>query len=161
MKNMSCWDKEYKDDLKEEDIYQFKELFTHFYPDAYGRVSVKHLKSLLNCIDLNPTDTDVKKLLIPKADPENTGKFSLDDFMNLINSTEIPKDTPASFCEALEEIDHEGNGKIKIEDAQQLFMVAGETFTQDEFLEMITLGDLENTGFIDIKQLVKAVMGRC
>ena len=36
------------DNVKEEDLYQYKELFSHFEPDGYGRIPTKHLKSVLN-----------------------------------------------------------------------------------------------------------------
>ena len=90
----------------------------------------------------------------------NKGRFGLDEFLEMIKSTKIQRDSPGTLTTALEELDHEGVGKIKLSDAEQAFRVMGEPFSQDEFLELITHGDPQNTGFIDIKLLTKTIFGR-
>ena len=76
----------------------------------------------------------------------------------MLTTTTFPNDSPQVLIDALEEIDHEGTGRVKISDAEHTFRVMGEPFTQDEFIQFVNLGDPDNTGFIDIKEFTKKVM---
>mmetsp|Transcript_1844 Transcript_1844/g.1633 ORF Transcript_1844/g.1633 Transcript_1844/m.1633 type:complete len:111 (-) Transcript_1844:39-371(-) len=107
-----------------------------------------------------PTETDLEELIKPKVDPENKGDFGLDEFTNMLYTTYIPKDTPDILMKALQELDWERNGKIKMEDAEEVYRVMGEPFDQDQFLEFVAIGDPDNTGYIDIKTITKEVFGR-
>ena len=146
-------------EVKEEDWYQCKELLKHFDPDAYGKVPTKKLKTILNCLHLNPTDTDINEVLKSAVDPSNNGKFGVDELCSMMSSIRIKRDPPATLSEALSELDHDNTGKIKISDAEHAFRVMSEPLDQDEFIELVSIGDPENTGLLDIKLLTKTLMG--
>ena len=92
------------------------------------------------------------------VDPENKGRFGIEEFEQLLTNSKFPKDTREQLYTALSELDHEGVGKIKVTDAQAAFTVLGEPLEQDEFIELVKLGDPRNTGMIDIKFLTEALL---
>ena len=108
--------------------------------------------------NMNPTEADIKDILRPKVDPGNKGRFGVDDFLSMLTTTIFPHDCPQTLIDALEEIDHEGIGKVKVSDAEQAFRSMGEPFTKDEFNQFVAIGDPNNTGYIDIKEFTMKVM---
>merc|ERR1712243_4729 len=121
-----------------------------------GKIPVSQIGDVMRALGQNPTESDVKKLVVEhRADDRVTFEVFL-PMMQAICSRRST-DTSDDFIEGLRHFDKDGNGFISSAELRHLLTTLGEKLS-DEEAEQLLVGHEDSKGNINYENFVRTVM---
>lgn len=142
--------------FSEDQIAEFQEAFLLYDQRGDGKIPVHQIGDVLRALGQNPTESEVKKLIIEhRADDRVTFEVFL-PIMQAICSRRST-DTSEDFIEGLRHFDKDGNGFISSAELRHLLTTLGEKLSDEEAEQLLT-GHEDNKGNINYEDFVRTVM---
>eukprot|EP00420_Gonyaulax_spinifera_P032365 CAMPEP_0197887874 /NCGR_PEP_ID=MMETSP1439-20131203/19834_1 /TAXON_ID=66791 /ORGANISM="Gonyaulax spinifera, Strain CCMP409" /LENGTH=148 /DNA_ID=CAMNT_0043507733 /DNA_START=56 /DNA_END=502 /DNA_ORIENTATION=+ len=144
--------------LIEEQILEFKELFSLFDDDCDSKLSLKELGTMLNALGQNPTEKDLTEMTA-EVDADE-GKIDFPDFLSLMARKMKDTDTEEELIEAFKVFDRDGDGFISAFELRDSMTNLGEKLSDTEVDEMIREADIDLDGLINYDEFKRMMMAK-
>lgn len=140
-----------KDQLEE-----FHEAFNLFDDTGDGKIHFKQIGECLRTLGLNPTETDIKKVIEQFKDND---RISFETFLPVYEalSKKKSKCTSEEFVEELKQFDRDGSGCIGFVELKHHLMSMGDKLTEEE-ADQLLIGLEDAEGKINCEEFVRLVM---
>ncbi|CAL7946217.1 unnamed protein product [Xylocopa violacea] len=143
-----------KMELTAEQKSDIKEAFDLFDPDGIGRIATKELKVAIRALGFEPKKEEIKKL-IADTDPDGLGTLSFEEFLNLMSTKMLEKDTKEEVLKAFRLFDDDNTGKITFKNLKRIARELGENLTDEELQEMIDEADKDGDGEVSQEEFLR------
>ncbi|KAK3093373.1 hypothetical protein FSP39_014725 [Pinctada imbricata] len=134
--------------LKEEQIAEFKEAFSLFDKDGDGTITTKELGTVMRSLGQNPTEAELQDM-INEVDADGNGTIDFPEFLAMMAKKMKDTDTEEELREAFKVFDKDGNGYISSAELRAVMTNLGEKLGDEEIEEMIREADLDGDGQAD------------
>ncbi|XP_071529917.1 uncharacterized protein [Panulirus ornatus] len=133
-------------------ISEAKECFAIY--SREGKMPIGDLGKALRSLGINPTNSDIKKLIAEIGSPSS---LNFDIFMSVL-SKDFVNDTAEEIREAFGVFDKDGSGYISASELRHILMTMGERLSQDEVEIIIREADIDEEGQIHYEQFVQMMI---
>lgn len=130
-----------------EEISDFQEAFGLFDRDSDGYVSSDEVGVVIRSLGGIVTDAEIKELV--QQFEEKNGMIDFGDFLALMATVMVKKESSDELLEAFKVFDRDGNGFISAAELRHVMMNLGEKLSEDDVDEMIREADVASTGQVD------------
>lgn len=141
--------------LKREQIMEFKEAFSLFDKDGDGTITTKELGTVMRALGQNPTERELTDM-INEVDADGNGSLDFPEFLTMMVRKMKDTSAYAEIEEAFKVFDTNGNGLISAAELRYFMTKHGEMKMNDEEVdEMIkeanfVNGHLDFNGFLQL-----------
>jgi len=142
--------------FNEDQIGEFQETFLLYDQRGDGRIPVSQIGDVMRALGQNPTESEVKKLVVEhRADD----RVTFEQFLPIMQAicSRRSTDTSDDFIEGLRHFDKDGNGFISSAELRHLLTTLGEKLS-DEEAEQLLVGHEDSKGNINYENFVRTVM---
>eukprot|EP00994_Dinema_validum_P004420 NODE_2469_length_690_cov_96.407176_g2017_i0.p1 GENE.NODE_2469_length_690_cov_96.407176_g2017_i0~~NODE_2469_length_690_cov_96.407176_g2017_i0.p1 ORF type:complete len:183 (+),score=40.02 NODE_2469_length_690_cov_96.407176_g2017_i0:73-621(+) len=131
--------------------------FHMFERENSGTCDVREVGTIVRALGINPTETQMHRIIEEIEEPEPTGWIRYEKFERLMvdvlwnnefDGQVLQRDDEERILQAFAALDPEGNGYIDGEMLQNMLTSKGERFSQDEVTEFINAAADPETGHI-------------
>lgn len=136
--------------LTQEQIQEYKEIFNLFDKDHSGSISATELTTVMRSLGLTPTESEVKDLM-NEIDLDGNHQIEFDEFLVLMNRQQRSNDSQEELMEAFKVFDVNGDGFISRSELKQVLNSIGEELTEQEIDDMMKEAS-DGQGRINIQQ---------
>ena len=147
---------EHTESLFEEEVAKISEVLKPFDPNSTGKIPISDLGTILRILGKNPGEQDIKDLN-KIVDPESKNMFKIENLLYLLQSSKFQDDNSEMLTHALNEFDHDADGKLEIKELKEVLTTLGEVLSDEEFNFIVQKGDPSNTGKVVISLFVKSI----
>ena len=147
------------ENLTEETINQFRELFDLFDSDSSGSITTKELGTVMRNLGQNPSEEELKQM-IREVDLNGNGTIDFKEFMCLMLKRMKDNDFEEELQEAFKVFDNDQNGYINSHELRHAMVNLGENLSPEEVEEIIKEADLDNDQQIDYDEFMKVIMSK-
>ncbi|XP_078164631.1 putative calcium-binding protein CML13 [Carex rostrata] len=140
--------------LTEQRRVEIREAFELFDLDGSGTIDAKELCVAMRALGFEMTEDEINQMMA-EVDKDHSGGIDFDEFLYMMTEKIGQRDTKEQLMKAFRIIDHDKNGKISIEDIQNIARELGETFTVDEIREMVQQADENGDGEVDADEFMR------
>jgi len=141
-------------DLTEEQKSDIKEAFSLFDTASQGVIDSKDLKVAMRALGFEPRKEEIKKM-VSEVDKDNSGRLSLDAFMQLMANKMAEKDTKEEIMKAFKLFDDDETGQITFTNLRRVAKELGENLTDEELQEMIDEADRDGDGEVNQDEFLR------
>jgi len=141
-------------DLTEEQKSDIKEAFSLFDTASQGVIDSKDLKVAMRALGFEPRKEEIKKM-VSEVDKDNSGRLSLDAFMQLMANKMAEKDTKEEIMKAFKLFDDDETGQITFTNLRRVAKELGENLTDEELQEMIDEADRDGDGEVSQDEFLR------
>lgn len=138
--------------MDEKSCVQLRTIFEMFDSDGDGSITVKELESIAKALGHNLTETELLDL-VKEFDFDGNGDLDYDEFQALAKKC-FPNGAANPSADELKQIfqmaDKDEKGFITAAELRELFVLMGETATDEDIDDMIEFADFDNDGKINI-----------
>jgi len=145
--------------LKEEQVSEFKEAFSLFDKDGDGTITTEELGTVMKSLGQNPTSEDLQDM-INEVDADKDGTIDFEEFLCMMTKHMKESDTDQELKEAFKVFDKDGDGRISKSELKTVMQNLGEKLTDDEINEMIREADADGDGHVDYEEFVKMMSSK-
>ncbi|XP_072476463.1 calmodulin-alpha-like [Notamacropus eugenii] len=124
------------DQLTEEQIAEFKEVFSLFDKDGDRTITTKELDTVMRSLGQNPNEAELQDM-INKADADGNGTIDFLEFLTVMARKMKDTDSEEEMREAFCVFDKDGNGYISATELRHVVTNFREKLTDEEVDEMI------------------------
>ena len=138
----------------EEDIAEFKEMFSLFDKERDGTISTRDLGTVMRALGQTPLEFELQDM-VKEVVPDCNGTIHFSEFLTIL--TRIMKDAnpEEEMRDAFRVFDKDGNGFISAAELKIVMTKLGEKLTDEEAEEMIRGTDVDGDGQINYEEFVK------
>ncbi|EGG02964.1 uncharacterized protein MELLADRAFT_65992 [Melampsora larici-populina 98AG31] len=147
------------DQLTEEQISEFKEVFSLFDKDGDETITAKELGTIMRSLGQNPTEAELGDM-IKEVDADGNGAIDFPEFLTMMSRKMKNTDSEAEIREAFKVFDKDGNGFISVEEVERVMSNLGEKLTDEEIQKMHREADVNGDGEISYEEFVKMMQGK-
>nr|QCW12731.1 calcium indicator jGCaMP7s [synthetic construct] len=147
------------DQLTEEQIAEFKELFSLFDKDGDGTITTKELGTVMRSLGQNPTEAELQDM-INEVDADGDGTIDFPEFLTMMARKMKYRDTEEEIREAFGVFDKDGNGYISAAELRHVMTNLGEKLTDEEVDEMIREADIDGDGQVNYEEFVQMMTAK-
>eukprot|EP00096_Caligus_rogercresseyi_P003628 TRINITY_DN1691_c0_g1_i1.p1 TRINITY_DN1691_c0_g1~~TRINITY_DN1691_c0_g1_i1.p1 ORF type:complete len:152 (+),score=62.39 TRINITY_DN1691_c0_g1_i1:194-649(+) len=142
--------------FSEDQISDFQETFALYDNRGDGKIPVGTVGDVMRALGQNPTESEVKKLVIQERADE---RVSFEVFLPILQAicSRRSSDTAEDFVEGLRHFDKDGNGFISTAELRHLLTTLGEKLS-DEEVEQLLVGHEDSQGNVNYEEFVQTVM---
>ena len=142
--------------LSEEQILEFKELFSLFDKYGDGTIATNLLGTVMRSLGSNPTEAELQDM-INEVDIGRSGTLDFQEFLTITTMAAKMKlsDSEEGIRKAFRVFDKDDNGLISAAELRHIMTNHGEKLTDEEVNEMIAAADLNGDGNVDYEEFVK------
>ena len=140
--------------LSNEQITEFTELFSLFDKNSNGTIAIKELRALMKSLGQNHTEKEFQDI-INEVDFDHKGKISLNDFLNLMSRKMNEYSRKEEIRETFRAFDKGNTGFIVAAELKMVLNGLGLKLTVDEVEEMVKFADVENDGQISYEEFAR------
>ncbi|XP_023338566.1 neo-calmodulin [Eurytemora carolleeae] len=145
------------ENLKDEDVQHYKEMFQMFDKDGDGTISVKELGTVLRTLGLNPSEEEVEEM-IEESDKDGSGSIDFQEFCGLMVNRDKQKETPDDIKQIFRVFDKDGNGYVSSSELKFVMSRLNVHFSDSELQEMVLEADLDGDGQINFNEFFAMMM---
>nr|ACO12657.1 Myosin-2 essential light chain [Lepeophtheirus salmonis] len=140
----------------DDQIADFQETFALYDNRGDGKIPVGVVGDVMRALWQNPTESEVKKLVIQERADE---RVSFEVFLPILQAicSRRSSDTAEGFVEGLRHFDKDGNGFISTAELRHLLTTLGEKLS-DEEVEQLLAGHEDSQGNVNYEEFVRTVM---
>ncbi|OMJ75308.1 hypothetical protein SteCoe_25583 [Stentor coeruleus] len=143
--------------LSEEQIKEFKEVFSLFENENSRTITTKQLGTVIRSLGLNPTEGEIQEI-IKKVDVDDNGTIDFSEFLNIMSRMIDDKDIEQELLEAFNAFDKDGDGLIDIADIRHSMKILGEKLSSGKFYEDAYEIDCDVDGKINFEEFLKMLI---
>ena len=143
--------------LTEEQIAEFKELFDFFDKDGDGKITTKEQGTVMRNSGQNPTEAEVQGK-INEVDADGNGTVDFEEFLQMMARKMKNANSEEEFIEAWKVFNKDGNRYITAAELKYALTHLGEKVTDEEVNEMIGEEDKDGDGRVNYEEFVKMMM---
>ena len=147
------------ENLTEETINKFYDLFKIFDIDGNGEITTKELGTIMRGLGQNPSEEELKQM-IREVDLNGDGTLDFKEFLCLMVKKMDDNNLEDELSYAFKVFDKDKNGYINAHELRATMNDLGEELTQEEIEEIIKEGDLDNDGQVDYDEFTKMIMSK-
>jgi calmodulin len=144
---------QFEDRFTDIELEKFKQAFIFFDRDGDGTMNCDDVCLAMRAMGALVTEKEVKNLL-KKYDPDNTGTIDVNDFIACMAEVLHKDDSEQEIRNAFSVFDKDDTGMLPIEEMRHVFTRIGDSLTQEEVTNFITMLDHNSDGFIRIQDVV-------
>ncbi|XP_055878779.1 calmodulin-like isoform X1 [Biomphalaria glabrata] len=141
--------------FSQDQISDFQEAFGLFDKDGDGFINASEIGVIIRSLGGVITDAEVTAM-ISQFDKKN-GQIDFADFLTLMATTMIRRESPEDLLQAFQVFDREGNGYISAAELRHVMTNLGEKLSDEEVDEMIQEADTDGTGHINYTEFVRMI----
>ena len=144
--------------LTEEQISLFQEVFSLYDVDEDGTIRTKDLTKVLQCLGSNLTKEEIEQLT-NEVDPRAFGVINFQQFLVMMahNLKQEPPNFELRSREVFKYFDVDEKGFIIASDLKQAMINLGENVTDKDIEQMIKDADINEDGHVDYDEFIKMV----
>jgi calmodulin len=143
--------------LTEEQIAEFKKVFSYIDKDGGGTITTKELGSVLGSLGQNPTEAELQDM-IGEVDVDGNGTLDFAEFLSVMAAKMEGTDSEEEIREVFRVFDKDGNGFISAAELRLVMTNLGERLSDEEIEEMIREVDIDGDGQVNYEEFVRAMM---
>lgn len=147
------------DQITESEFIQLKQTFELFDDDGDGLIPISDLKKILKDLGQNVTEEKIEKT-IQQLGGNEEDSFDFEQFLEITSNVLRDTSDEDQLREAFRVFDKEGNGFISVSELRHFLMNIGDKMTEDEFMEMVRLTEINDDGEIQYEPLVLLLTGQ-
>merc|ERR1711935_789387 len=137
-----------------QEIKEIEEAFSLFDADNSGMIDGTELKTAMEALGFKPKRDEIKKMLAD-IDKDGNGTIEAAEFMELMTAKFSDKDAKDDIIKAFGLFDDDGTGKITMKNLKRVAGELGETLSDAELKEMLTMGDSDGDGEVNQDEFLK------
>merc|ERR1712070_322268 len=138
----------------QKEIDEINEAFSLFDADNSGMIDGTELKSAMEALGFKPKRDEIKKMLAD-IDKDGNGTIEAGEFMELMTAKYSDKDAKDDMIKAFGLFDDDSTGKISMKNLKRVAQELGESLSEDELKEMLTMGDTDGDGEVNQDEFIK------
>ncbi|RUS81187.1 hypothetical protein EGW08_011052 [Elysia chlorotica] len=138
-----------------EEISDFQEAFGLFDRDSDGYITSDEVGVVIRSLGGIVTDAEIKELV--KQFEEKNNMIDFGDFLALMATVMVKRESSDELLEAFKVFDRDGNGFISAAELRHVMMNLGEKLSEEDVDEMIREADVAGTGQVDYTEFVKMI----
>jgi len=144
--------------LTDDQVCEFQEVFSLFETRNNGKVEAAKIGDILRALGLNPTETDVQKL-VSEVKQNGQSMITFPNFLPLYQSISKKKDTSTAedFIEGFRVFDKDANGTISSAELRHLLTTLGERMTEEEVENLVSPHE-DQHGNVNYEDFVKQIL---
>merc|ERR1719479_304770 len=108
----------------------------------------------MRALGFEPRKEEIKKM-VSEVDKDNSGRLSLDAFMQLMANKMAEKDTKEEIMKAFKLFDDDETGQITFSNLRRVAKELGENLTDEELQEMIDEADRDGDGEVSQEEFLR------
>ncbi|XP_063680067.1 uncharacterized protein LOC134815460 [Bolinopsis microptera] len=147
------------DKLTEEQISEFKEVFTMFQKDGDGTILSSDLGDAMRALYQHPTESQLSEV-VQEVENGHGGKVDFPEFIEILVKNMSETDAEEELLEAFKILDPEGFGYVNSAEMRNVLTTLGEKLSDDDLDDMIKEGDSNDDGRIDFEMLARIMTAR-
>merc|ERR1712181_68946 len=136
-------------ELTEEQVADFKEVFSLIDKNADGAITIKELGSTMRSMGQSPTDEELQEM-IEEGDSNGNGTIEFSEFLGKMAYSPSEKE----IYNAFRVFDKDGNGFISPAELRYVMTKMGQVITDEEVDQMIQEADLDGDGQVNYREFV-------
>merc|ERR1711971_267382 len=141
--------------LTEEQISDFKEVFSLIDKNADGAITIKELGSAMRSMGQSPTEEELQEM-IEEVDLNGNGTIEFSEFLSkMAGKMAFSPISEKEIYDAFRVFDKDGNGFISPAELRYVMSKMGQVITDDEVDQMIQEADLDGDGQVNYREFVK------
>ncbi|TPX38676.1 hypothetical protein SeLEV6574_g07695 [Synchytrium endobioticum] len=144
------------DQLTDEQIAEFKEVFSLFDKNGDGTIATKDLGIVMRSLGQNPTKAELGEM-VKEVDANGNGTI---DFSEFLTSTAREMKNKDEIQKAFEVFGKDDNGIISVAELRHDLKSMPEYLTEKEIDEMIREVDVDGSGQFDFEDFMQMAMAR-
>ncbi|XP_078694903.1 uncharacterized protein LOC144923893 [Branchiostoma floridae x Branchiostoma belcheri] len=144
------------DQLTEEQIAEFRQVFSMFDQNGDGHITTAELGNVLRALGQNPTDSELRDM-INKVDLDGDGTTNFSEFLRLMERTSTKEKTEQELLDAFRAFDKDGSGFISRAELRHVMSGLGMKLTEQELTKIIREADRDGDGQISYQEFVKTM----
>merc|ERR1711936_563857 len=121
--------------LTEDQVAEFKEVFSLFDRDQDGSITSKELETVMRSLGQNPTEHELQDL-INDVDSDQDGSIDFNEFLAMMSKKLKETDFDEEIKEAFKLLDKNGDGYISATELKTVMSDLQEKLTEKEVLAM-------------------------
>jgi len=145
--------------LTEEQISEFKEVFTMFQKDGDGTILSSDLGDAMRALYQHPTEAQLSEV-VQEVENGHGGKVDFPEFIEILVKNMSETDAEEELLEAFKILDPEGFGYVNSAEMRNVLTTLGEKLSDDDLDDMIKEGDSNDDGRIDFEMLARIMTAR-
>jgi calmodulin len=146
--------------LTEEQIAEFKEVFSLFDKDGDRTIPTKELGTVMRSLGQNPTGAELEDM-INEVDADGNGTIDFPELLSLMESRWcLSLITEEELIDSFKVFDRDGNGFISAAEIRHVMTNLGEKLTDEEVDETIREADVNVDGQIDYEEFTRMMMSK-
>ncbi|XP_066267149.1 calmodulin-like [Branchiostoma lanceolatum] len=144
------------DQLTEEQIAEFRQVFSMFDQNGDGHITTAELGSVLRALGQNPTDAELRDM-IRKVDVDGDGTTNFSEFLRLVGRKSSREKTEQELQDAFHAFDKDGSGYITQTELRHVVSSLGMELTDEELMKIMREADRDGDGQISYQEFVKTL----
>ncbi|GMI42971.1 hypothetical protein TrCOL_g3851 [Triparma columacea] len=154
--NTAPWN-ELAESISEEQINEFKEVFTIFDRDGDGTITTSELGTVMRTLGQNVTEADLKEM-IAEVDADNSGELDFPEFLTMmvrkVRGVDIQLEIEAAFAS----FDKDNSGTIDSQELQDILTKIDDKLTPADISAMISEADVDGDGQINYTEFANMLI---
>ncbi|XP_068954272.1 calmodulin-1-like [Petaurus breviceps papuanus] len=142
------------DQLTEEHIAEFKEVFSLFDKDGDGTIT-----TVMRSLGQNPTEAELQDM-INEVDADGNGTIDFPEFLTVMARKMKDTDSEEEIREAFRVFDKDDNGYISAAELCHVMTNLGEKLTDKEFDEMTREADIDGDDQVNYEESVQMMTAK-
>ena len=139
-----------------EQLERYTASFEEFDDDKDGYIETSMVERALRSIGLNPTSNEMNDIM---NDISSSNKLSLNGYLYIAHRVGCYADTEKQLIKAFTLFDKDGTGKVHKTVVRDVLSKLKRPLTEGQFEKLFASLKIDN-GFVDIKQLAKALINQ-
>merc|ERR1712192_268119 len=141
-------------ELTEEQVADFKEVFSLIDKNADGAITIKELGSAMRSMGQSPTKEELQEM-IEEVDLNGNGTIEFSEFLTKMAGKMAFSPSEKEIYDAFRVFDKDGNGFISPAELRYVMTKMGQVITDEEVDQMIQEADLDGDGQVNYREFVK------
>ena len=145
--------------MTEEQISEFHEVFSLIDKNADGAITIKELGVVMRSLGQSPTEDELQEM-INDVDTNGNGTIEFSEFINKMAGKMAYSPSEIDTYEAFRVFDKDGNGFISPSELRYVMTKMGQELTDEEVDQMIQEADMDGDGQVNYREFVKMMTAK-
>ena len=147
------------EELSEQQLEEFHEVFDMFDTDGGGSISNSELGTVMRTLGQYPTEEEIEQM-IQEVDVDGNGEIDFGEFCMLMVRKMKESEPEEELVEVFKLFDKDANGHIDWYDLDTIFKELGEKLTENDLKEMIEEHDHDGDKALSFEEFVRMMMAK-